>query len=74
MATQSSPPAPPLAHDRDCLPCRLTGSAAFGGLAGYSFYQATMAPGFEKLPMNRRVAMGVLGVCFASASIARLVF
>ncbi|KAI9178962.1 hypothetical protein H9P43_005624 [Blastocladiella emersonii ATCC 22665] len=62
------------ARDYDCLPCRLTGATALGGLAAYAFYSATNAPGAAQLPMNRRVAMGVLGVGFASGAVFRLLF
>lgn len=42
----------------DCLPCRLTGGLAFGGLGGYALHQASV---LNKIPGKQRTAVG-LGV------------
>ncbi|KAI7888961.1 uncharacterized protein EV154DRAFT_565861 [Mucor mucedo] len=55
----------------DCLPCKLTGAAAFGGLGGYALREATVV---NKLPGRAKTAigLGVTGVAFISAGLYRL--
>lgn len=45
----------------DCLPCKLTGALAFGGLGGYALREATIV---NKLPgrVKTAVGLGVTGV------------
>ncbi|KAL1919781.1 uncharacterized protein VTP21DRAFT_1712 [Calcarisporiella thermophila] len=56
---------------QDCLPCRLTGSAAFTGLGIYAFYQANLPKANLKQPA--RVGLGVMGLVFISAGLFRLI-
>lgn len=47
---------------KDCLPCKLTGAAAFSGIG---FYALNEARKMQRLPMRQgtAVGMGVTGVC-----------
>ncbi|ORZ25286.1 hypothetical protein BCR42DRAFT_445075 [Absidia repens] len=56
---------------KDCLPCKLTGAAAFSGLGGYALHEAWK---LNKKPgkLNTAVGLGVFGVVFVSAGLYRL--
>ncbi|KAI8339395.1 hypothetical protein BC941DRAFT_420377 [Chlamydoabsidia padenii] len=49
------------AEYKDCLPCKLTGAAAFSGLGGYALHEAWK---LNKKPgkLNTAVGLGVVGV------------
>ncbi|ORY96134.1 hypothetical protein BCR43DRAFT_524285 [Syncephalastrum racemosum] len=55
----------------DCLPCRLTGAAAFSGLGIYAFREAFK---LNKVASKQgtAVGLGVFGVVFLSAGLYRL--
>ncbi|KAI7859769.1 hypothetical protein BDC45DRAFT_563814 [Circinella umbellata] len=57
---------------QDCLPCKLTGAGAFGGLGAYALLEAQK---IHKLPgkQSTAVGLGVVGVVFVSAGLYRLV-
>ncbi|KAI9255692.1 hypothetical protein BDA99DRAFT_562205 [Phascolomyces articulosus] len=56
---------------QDCLPCKLTGAGAFGGLGAYALLEAQK---IHKLPGKQGTALGlgVAGVVFVSAGLYRL--
>ncbi|KAI8393621.1 uncharacterized protein BYT42DRAFT_609401 [Radiomyces spectabilis] len=55
----------------DCLPCKITGALAFGGLGGYALREANK---LNKVAgkSNQAVGLGVAGVVFISAGLYRL--
>jgi len=56
---------------KDCLPCKLTGAAAFSGIGVYALNEARK---LQRVPSRQgtAVGMGVTGVLFLSAGIYRL--
>jgi hypothetical protein len=56
--------APP----RDCLPCRLTGSLTFAGVAAYLLRERTHVPASSA---GHRALLAGMSAAFAVASIAR---
>ncbi|KAJ3338369.1 hypothetical protein HDU93_009604 [Gonapodya sp. JEL0774] len=60
-APPSSPPLPPLSSSpKDCLPCRLTGAAAFSGLGAYLLYESRIPPPRGGNIVARRATMGMV--------------
>jgi hypothetical protein len=56
---------------QDCLPCRLTGAAVFGGTGAYAIYQGRLLPLTQ--PAAKRYGMFALGAGFISLGLYRLV-
>ncbi|KAI9285633.1 hypothetical protein BC943DRAFT_359861 [Umbelopsis sp. AD052] len=57
---------------KDCLPCKLTGAAAFTGIGGYALNEARK---IHRIPSKQGTAIGfgVTGVLFISAGLYRLI-
>ncbi|KAJ1675336.1 hypothetical protein EV182_001472 [Spiromyces aspiralis] len=71
MADRSNQEMP--SRDRefeDCLPCKLVGSGALLGLAGYSLYQRSQLS--ARLYPTRRLGLMVFGIGLAGAGVYRL--
>ncbi|RSH83939.1 hypothetical protein EHS25_005183 [Saitozyma podzolica] len=76
MSTTASPGS--VKREKDCLPCRLTGAAAFTGLGGYAIYEASRQGTFRRVrppgsPVIGGQVTAVIGLVFISLGIGRLV-
>lgn len=76
-SSQSTSPPPPQPI-KDCLPCRLTGAATFGGVGTYAMYMAYQDGAFDKVRRKGgSVVKGrlqvLLGVTFMGLGLGRLV-
>ena len=63
---------------KDCLPCRLTGAATFGGVGTYALYMAYQDGAFDKVRRKGgSIVAGrmqvLLGVTFLGLGLGRLV-
>lgn len=63
---------------KDCLACRLTGAAAFGGIGAYALYQSKAMGTFKTKrppggPLVAGQASAVLGLVFISLGLGRLI-
>ena len=63
---------------KDCLPCRLTGAATFGGVGTYALYMAYQDGAFDKVRRKGgSIVTGrmqvLLGVTFLGLGLGRLV-
>ncbi|CAO3682524.1 unnamed protein product [Umbelopsis ramanniana] len=67
LSEQGNPPP-----YKDCLPCKLTGAAAFTGIGGYALNEARK---IRRIPSKQGTAVGfgVTGVLFISAGLYRLI-
>jgi hypothetical protein len=68
-------------NPKDCLPCKLTGAATFGGVGTYALYLAHKDGAFRKTPVLRKAgSVGPignklqvgLGVVFIALGLGRL--
>jgi hypothetical protein len=78
MSTPQPEPQPSLAAAKDCLPCRLTGAATFGGVGTYALYLAHQDGAFSKIRRKGGSVVGsrlqvILGVTFLGLGLGRLV-
>ena len=74
----TSTPTDPAVQAKDCLPCRLTGAATFGGVGTYALYLAYQDGVFDKVRRKGRSIVGgrlqvLLGLGFLGAGLGRLV-
>jgi hypothetical protein len=67
MAEPLPPPSPP-PPSRDCLPCRLTGSVTFAGVAAYLLRERTRVPPSSA---GHRALLAGMSAAFAVASVVR---
>lgn len=80
-SAQADPQAerqPSLAAAKDCLPCRLTGAATFGGVGSYALYLAHQDGAFSKIRRKGGSVVGsrlqvILGVTFLGLGLGRMV-
>lgn len=75
MSTQAT--QQPTSSRPDCLACRLTGAATFGGVGTYALYLAHRDGAFDRIrrPGGARVApklQAVIGVGFLGVAVVRL--
>jgi hypothetical protein len=68
----------PAVQTKDCLPCRLTGAATFGGVGTYALYLAYQDGVFDKVRRKGGSIVGgrlqvLLGLGFLGAGLGRLV-
>jgi hypothetical protein len=78
MSSAQPEPQPTITAAKDCLPCRLTGAATFGGVGTYALYLAHQDGAFSKIRRKGGSIVGsrlqvVLGVTFIGLGLGRLV-